>query len=263
MPLALSFILLSEQAEPSESNIQGFVAASWPGLPPVNNYSASEGSITFDIGGTQVALGIVPAPFPWSDLEGPCATSILWKDAENTVKAHKAHIIVTVRGELEPIELSKILTQVTAATMHATATALGVYWGNATLLVPKAIFNDFAVEILPNDLPLPIWVDFRVGSNENGRSSGFTTGMIALGHMEFETDNCPESPGELRERFLTLCGYLLENGPVIRDGNTVGANAEEKIHVVYSKSKFGCKEKIMRLVYDTPQSKKPKWKFWL
>ncbi|MFZ6818979.1 DUF4261 domain-containing protein [Undibacterium sp. Ji22W] len=262
MPLALSFILLSEQAEPSESDIQDFVATNWPDLPAVNNFSASEGSIAFDIGGSQVALGIMPAPFPWSDLEGPCATSILWKDAEIAVKAHKAHIIVTVKGELEPIELSKILTQVTAATIHATATALGVYWGNATLLIPKAIFNDFAVEILPNEPPLHIWVDFRVGSNENGLTSGFTTGMDALGHMEFETDNCPETPGELRERFLTLCSYVIENGPVIRDGNTVGANAEEKIHVVYSKSKFGCKGKVMRLVYETSQSKKFKWKFW-
>lgn len=261
MPLALSFILLSEQVEPSESDIRDFLATSWHSLLPANNFSTNDSTIAFEIGSTQVVLGIMPAPFSWSDLEGPCATSILWKDAQDTIKTHQAHIIVTVSAELVPIELSNILTQVTAAVMHATRTALGVYWGNARLLVPKAIFNDFAVEILPSAPPIHIWVDFRVGRNENGSSSGFTTGMVALGHMEFETENAPENSGELRERFLNLCEYVLENGPVILDGNRVGSNAAEKIRVEYSNSTFGCKNKIMRLLYEAPQEKRQNGSF--
>ncbi len=90
---------------------------------------------------------------------------------------------------------------------------------------------------------------------------GFTTGMQSLGHMEFETQDSPEPPNELRERFHGLAIYVLENGPVIRDGDTIGEDANEKIQVVYADSAFGHEAKVMRLVY-TPQQKKPWWQFW-
>jgi Domain of unknown function (DUF4261) len=71
----------------------------------------------------------------------------------------------------------------------------------------------------------------------------------------------PSPPGELRERFHGLANYVLENGPVIRDGDTIGEDANEKIQVVYADSAFGHEGKVMRLVY-TPQQKKPWWRFW-
>jgi hypothetical protein len=204
----------------------------------------------------------MPAPIPWSDLEGPCATSILWRNADTEVKKHKIHWIVTVNGELDPLSLSRLLTQATAASMAACEAAIGVYWGNATLVIPKNIFIDFAKDVLPHGPPLHIWVDFRVGKDSDTSSSGFTAGMKALGHMEFETKGSPEPPGELRERLLALAGYVLENGPVIRDGDTVGEDAEERIRVVYSNSSFGHESKVMRLVYETASQKKPWWKLW-
>jgi Domain of unknown function (DUF4261) len=109
--------------------------------------------------------------------------------------------------------------------------------------------------------PIHIWIGLRVGPDEPGRTSGFTTGLAALGHMEFETKNSPTSPSELRELFFTLCGYVIENGPVILDGNTVGGEEDAQIRVVYSDSNFGCKNQVMQLVYET-SPKKSKWKFW-
>jgi hypothetical protein len=140
--------------------------------------------------------------------------------------------------------------------------ALGIYWGNATLIVPKPVFIDFAVEVLPSGPPLHIWIDFLVGPGENGGSSGFTTGMAGLGHMEIEVLDAPETPGALRERLTALCGYLLENGPVIQDGNTIGADADEKIRVVVTESWFGAQGQVMALEYEGHTPTKPKWKFW-
>ncbi len=155
-----------------------------------------------------------------------------------------------------------MLTQVSAAVMHACPAALGVYWGSATLIIPKPLFTDFALEVMPHELPLHMWVDFRVGSDDKGGSSGFTTGMASLGHMEIEALNTPETPAALRDRLTTLCTYLLQNGPVILDGNTIGANADEKIRVVYADSQFGFDSKVMLLEYGTPAPKKSKWKLW-
>jgi hypothetical protein len=86
--------------------------------------------------------------------------------------------------------------------------------------------------------------------------------MKALGLMEFESKNAGESPGELRERFLGLAGYLVENGPVINDGDTVGQDANERIRVVYSDSEFGHEGQVMRLVYEAAPPRKSWWKFW-
>ena len=262
MSVIVSFVLLSAACKPQSSDIGAFLAKNWKDLPPANNFTEEETTVLFDIGASKVALLFLPLPFPWSDLEGPCATSVLWPDAQAVLKDHGAHVIVSILGELTPIEQASLLTKVSAAVMSACETALGVYWGNATLIVPKAVFTDFAVEVLPQVLPLHIWVDFRVGSDEKGGSSGFTTGMAPLGLMEIEALRVPELPGPLRNRLVNICAYLLENGPVILDGNTVGANADEKITVVYSDSQFGCESQVMRLEYETPAPKKSKWKLW-
>jgi hypothetical protein len=242
-------VTFSDDPQLSITNIQRDLATKWSNLPSATDADERDNTLSFRIGTSGVILGRMPAPIPWSDLEGPCATSILWPNARDALKEHKTHVIVTVIGELEPIALSTLLTQATASLLATSPTALGVYWSNATLVIPKDMFIDFAVDVLPHGPPLHVWVDFRVGKNEDKSSLGFTTGMVALGHKEFETQNAVESPGELRERFLALAGYVVENGPVINDGDTVGEDASERIRVVYSDSAFGHDGKVMRLVY--------------
>jgi hypothetical protein len=262
MALSMSFVLCSEDLGFLAVGVRSFLAASWPDLPPATHFSEAGNTLSFDVGAAHIVLGRMPAPFPWADLQGPCATSVLWPDAPIVLKGHRAHVVVTVSSDLGLIERAKLLTQVTAAAMATCPSALGVFWGNATLVVPKALFNEFAVQILPFTPPLHIWLDIRVAKNADGTSSGFTTGMAALGHMEFETHNSTQAPPQLRERLLALAGYVLEKGPVISDGNTVGGDAGEKIRVVFSDSTFGHPERVMRLVYELPQPKKPRWKIW-
>jgi hypothetical protein len=253
-------VMLKSDVSIRASDVHKSLSDNWPNLPPVTDAEEKEGSIAFRIGSSDVIMARMPAPIPWSDLEGPCATSLLWRNATEEVKQHMIHWIVTVSGELNPLEMATLLTQATAATLAACPTAMGVYWGNATLIVPKNIFFDFAKEVLPQGPPLHIWVDFRVGQDSEHTSGGFTTGMQALGHMEFEAQNSPEPFGELRERFIALAGYVLEHGPVIRDGDTVGEDAEERIRVRYSPSAFGHEGKVMRLQYERPSQAKPWWK---
>ena len=203
----------------------------------------------------------MPAPIPWVDFEGPCSTSYLWPNALTEAKEHTIHAIVTVMGELPPVQLSTLLTQVCAAVMTALPQAIGVFWNNAVMVVPKGLFCDFATSILPKGPPIPVWVDFRVGWSESGKTSaGFTTGLAALGLMELETQDATEPPSELRQRFESIAQYLLDNGPVIGDGNTVGNSATEQIRVTYSPSSFGAKGQVMRLTYERNQKNRSWWR---
>ena len=262
MAIGISIIMLNTDVPVRGIDVQRHLAENWPDLSAASEIEETDDTLSFQIGESGVVMAKMPVPIPWSELEGPCETSILWHNATEEVKKHAIHWIVTVSGELEPLGLSTLLTQVTAATLASCRSAIGVYWGNATLIVPKGIFIDFAKDVLPHGPPLYIWVDVRIRKDSEKSSAGFTTGMKALGHMEFETLTAPESPGKLRERFLALAGYVIENGPVIGDGNTVGDDAEERIRVKYANSSYGQKDKVMRLVYENASAKKPWWKLW-
>jgi hypothetical protein len=260
--VGLSMIMTKGTDPISVHEVARILAAKWPDVPPATDLDETEDSISLTLGEASAVLARMPIPIPWSDLEGPCATSILWKDAANEVRRHTHHWLVTLMGIEEPIAQATLLTKVTSAATSACASAIGVYWGNGTLVVPKPIFVEFAEKILPEGPPLFIWVDFRIGQDSPRTCAGFTYGMKALGHMEFETEKAPEPPGDLRERLMSLAGYIVENGPVIRDGDTVGQDADEKIRVVFSPSAFGNEGNVMRLVYETASPEKPWWKFW-
>lgn len=255
-------VMFSDNPSLSVADIQSDMASKWPDLPSSTDADENENTFSFRVGASDVIVGKMPAPFPSSDLEGPCATSILWPNAAEQLQGHQTHAIVTVNGELDPIALSTLLTQATASLMATCPTALGVYWCNATLIVPKDMFIDFATDVLPHGPPLMVWVDFRVGMDNDQLSSGFTAGMAALGHMEFESRNAAEPPGELRERLLSLANYVVLNGPVIKDGDTIGEDAQERIRVIYSDSEFGHEGKVMRLAYEQASPSKPWWKLW-
>src|SRR5262245_30548125 len=143
MALGISMILLNGDAPLKAADVQRQLATNWPNLPAAKDVEEGDGTLSMDIGRSSIILGKMPAPIPWSDLQGPCSTSILWKNAAAEVKAHTQHWIVTVNSELNPVELSTLLTQATAAALASCPAAIGVLWANASLLVPRSIFLDF------------------------------------------------------------------------------------------------------------------------
>lgn len=279
MPTMISMVPLREPAMPELDGIASVLKEKWPDLPAAarieddgegeadKDAEESDTILSFSLGEDMIFAALMPAPIPWSELEGPCATSILWENAEEELKPSTAHLIVTVMSQTEePFDVAVTLTQATAAIASSMSQAIGIYWGNATLVVPTDLFMDMAAGLLPEP-PIPIWIDLRVGSNDSGGMAGFTQGMTALGHMDFETEDSPDSVGELRERFFGLASYVIENGPVIKDGDTIGHEGEERVRVIYSPSAFGQDEQVMRLEWQRqkvhlPRAKKPWWKFW-
>ena len=237
----------------------------------VGNIQSEENTISFNVDpDVAVVLGHMPGPVPWDSLAGPASVSLLWPESEQPLNAHKSHMIVTIAGEMEPVPQAILLTQATTAVLSATESALGVLWCNAQMLVRKDLFCEFAEKIMPQGPPLHIWLNMRAGDapDGSGLTAGFTEGMTALGHMEFETLNSTDDVGELRDRLYSLAEYVLENGPVIRDGDTIGESANERIRVIYADSAFEQEGQVMRLDYSslggsrTGGGKKPWWKFW-
>lgn len=251
MPHLMSMVLFSGTPRLDGADIRRDLAKNWPALPASADVEETkDNTLAFRLGDADVIIAVMSAPVPWSDLEGPCATSILWPDAAAALEPHKTHAIVVVTGEADPVALSKLLTQATASVMATSPEALGVYWCNALLVVPKEMFIDFAVEVLPTELPLPIWVDFRVMQDGPETCMGFTTGMGSLGHMEFETSGAPAAPRALYDQLVNLAYYVLENGPVLQHGHTVGQDEHDRaIRIVHGASLVGHEGEVIRLEY--------------
>ncbi|SMC29126.1 protein of unknown function [Andreprevotia lacus DSM 23236] len=265
MSLQMSVVLCQGSGLLDAAALARALARRFPELPALSEVSVKDGIISASWDeGINIAVSSTAAPWPWSDLEGPCASGALWppEEAEGALRAHSSHLIVTVFGELEPLALCSLLTQLTTAVLDEADGALGVFWANAALVAPKPLFIEFATEMMPEDLPLPIWVDFRVGWSGERISAGFTCGLAKLGHREFEAQEVPEKPSELRERLYDLAAYVLKQGPVLKDGDTLGRDEEERIRVAYTPSAFGLEGEVITLQYEQPSSKKPWWKLW-
>jgi hypothetical protein len=249
MSLGIAMLLAGDDRPIDLDVLLKELATHWPDLPAATDAQADGTTLSFQLGATGVVLAQMPAPVPWSELEGPCETALLWPDASEDVRRHKFHWIVTVMGNQSPVELSTRLTQVMAAAAAACPSTMGVYWGNARMLIHRDIFVEFAQKVLQEEPTLLLWVDFRVGWDGEGTSGGFTTGMQALGHREFEAEHAPEPPSELRDRFMGLADYVLQHGPVIRNGDTVGNDEHERIRAVYAPSAFGGEAEVIRLEF--------------
>jgi hypothetical protein len=108
---------------------------------------------------------------------------------------------------------------------------------------------------------IDLWVDVRVWQVEGKQHrAGFTRGLKVFGHKEFEVRSSPESAKDLSERLEGLCWYVLTHGPIVRDGHTIGHDADEHIAILLVRSLYGTQDLVLRLDYD--ESFKPRRPWW-
>lgn len=246
MAISLAMIPLAPKARLSAKAILADLAEHWPDEPEPNVEKLTDKQqIWLDFGDeAQVAIAIMPAPIPKEDIDYFCNNTVLWPKAAEDLEPMTGHLIVTAMGFGDAVQRSAMLTRVCASIVATCDEAIGVLWSAAELLIPAKMFIDFARDILP-DPPLFIWMNFH-SERAGGKTQAYTTGLAELGLMEFETEDASDKPSELVERFHAIANYLIENGPVIKDGDTVGEDAKERIKVYHTKSVFGKKGKVMR-----------------
>lgn len=243
-------LLLKEESFPTDTFLKQLAKTKISGKPVKNAECTENGIITFNVGDELVALALMPVPYPASDLEGPIATSNIWpaEPPISSLKKHKAHLLVTMMGgKSDPIRRRLALTAVTALAASQKG-VMAVYWPDATHLVFPPVFIEMAESInTPDAPPLHLWVDLRAFQNDDGTTGLFTTGLAPLGHMEFEIPSIDMTPGDLREWLINIMYYVLEKGPVLKDGQTIGMTADHQVNIRHTKSRFGHPGKVIRL----------------
>jgi hypothetical protein len=210
------------------------------------DHAWNDGNLVFGVLGGNLAVSLMPAPIPWSELEGPCATAWWWPAAEQVMRPHKFHFIVAlIGGQIDPVERRVILTRVVREVVKG-ADAVGVYWGEGTLVHDPVKFVQDTASVSGTDIPGPLWIDVRVEPTDSDALRCFTTGLAPLGFHEIEVDKSRLDPGELMGFVGDTACYIVNGRKQIKDGETMGRTANERYKVRFVPSMFD-RGLVMRL----------------
>jgi hypothetical protein len=216
---------------------------------PSDDHRWDDGHLVFPFRDAQLAVSLMPAPVPWSDLEGPCATAWWWPEATEHMRRHRYHFLVAlIGGSIDQVERRVILTKVVSAVVSGTD-AVGVYWAEGTVVHEPGQFVEQAESASEDDIPGPLWIDVRIEENDDGSYRCFTTGMAHLGFLEIEVERSRLAPEELMEFIGNTACYIVNGRKQIEDGETMGRTESERYKVRHVPSMFD-RSPVMSLVME-------------
>jgi len=225
----LALVILEEAELPEFEEVARYVAENYTDAPTMTVAGTTENLFTCTIGEYTAAVTLVTRPIPWTQLEGPCATAWFWPTATEALRDHQAHLLVTLVDEGgKEIPKATALTQLVAG-LVANARTSGIFWGPGRLVHPPRAFLDQAAQLTSDDLPLFLWVDFRVERTDTGGTRLYTTGLEALGYTELEVTDFPGEPQTLLEYSYNIAHYQLSQAKEINEGDTIGLTDEIQV----------------------------------
>lgn len=192
----------------------------------------------------------MPHPIPNQEAEHHADNNALWPNGKNEVATHRAHVVVAnfSMEEQSPVQSALQVTRLALVAL-ALYDGMGVYWGNASVCNSRKVFEGFCQNMSAQHLPVAVWLRFqgvRVSETELGF---YTLGMSQFGLMEIEVDRSTRPAGALFEFVANIAHYLIDQGPVIADGNTVGGSESERIVVRHRPSNIEPGRKVYKIVF--------------
>jgi hypothetical protein len=220
-------------------------------LGPGHAVSIERGIVS--ISGEQASgfLAHVPAPIPNHEAEDNADGNVLWTNGKEEAARHRSHVIVTNLGSdgLTPVQSALAVSRLTLVALEL-FDGLGVYWGNAHVCNSRQVFESFCEDMSEELVPVPVWLRLQPVRAAQDGIGLYTLGMRQFGLMEIEVDRCRMKPQELFEFVSNIAHYLIQSGPVIADGNTVGGSEEERIVVRHRASMVEKGRRVYKIMFD-------------
>ena len=212
--------------------------------------SQTERMATLDWGDATAAYTLVPRPIPPSQLDGPCSTAWYWPEAAIALQDHPAHLLITLVDEgRDAPSKSMRLTWLTVAVANRVPAA-GILWGPGGLIHQPQAFAQQAEQMTRDDLPLYLWIDFRIESANETQHRLFTTGLTAFDRKELEVANFVGSPQQLLDDAYNVAHYLLVHPSVVKDADTIGLPDGRHATARHESSMLGDDQEVIRLDFD-------------
>ena len=106
-----------------------------------------------------------------------------------------------------------------------------------SLLLKKDFYLANTEGMSAQHLPLYNWIYFGIRP-DNGHHSIYTYGLRDFGKEEMEIVDSEKPLEELREMIFNLAHYVLAYHVILKDGETIGISATQKLKITASKGQF-------------------------
>lgn len=191
----------------------------------------------FEIDGQSVALANIGLPIPWDDIEGTAQYAYNWTSALKKLHGHTGHAIISIMGGTgSPLQRFNILSKVLCSILM-TSKAIAVYQGSQSLLIPRQQYINHCEELKESDVCIFLWVYIGLRKSAKGNSA-YTYGLKDFEKDEMEVINSKLSLEELYELLYNVTSYVIGNNVTLKEGQTVGNTAEQKLPLKLSKGQF-------------------------
>lgn len=183
------------------------------------------------VGDLTLVVTMMPLPIPNGEAEHYAGANFMWKDAVEQVKKHRAHILVAVIGEGNPVEKAALFTKAVECCLHFDG-AIGVYSDGAVF--EKKMYLDFAAMLKQEQLCIPLWVWFGLYFTDENVVI-YTFGMKKFGkdEMEFLIDIAHQEDSEFlnsaRYYLMDIANYVIASDVTLNEGETLGISQDHHI----------------------------------
>lgn len=189
---------------------------------------AKERTVIDDINGIRVIISRFPSPVPDGEAELNARNNFMWEDAVEQAQKHKSHIVVAVfDGEIidRAVLYAKILISCSKQ-----SNALGVFTNGVVYRPERYIEGKEAIK--RGKFPILNLVWFGLISDRDGRHiNAYTYGLDEFGKYEMEIIRSDRNLDDIMEFMINMASYVVEQDVTLRDGETIGASAED-IHKI-------------------------------
>ncbi|CAL2063593.1 DUF4261 domain-containing protein [Tenacibaculum sp. 190524A05c] len=185
----------------------------------------------------RIVIANIAAPIPGKEVENAAEFNYFWKNGAQEASKHKGHIVVSIMNAgKNPVQENVLYSKIASAVMN-NSSSLGIYIGGRTLVLKKDFYLANVEMMTEEDLPLYNWIYFGI-KQLNGKQSVYTYGLSDFGKMEMEIIDSNKSIQEINEMMFNITHYVIAYNVTLRDGETIGLSAEQKLKISESKGKF-------------------------
>lgn len=233
----LGFVLLSA-AEFDEKEFRTALKKDWGIECPeeLERPESKQDAIAFEVEGMMVTVGLMDMKVPNGEAEYWANSNFMTREQSvAAVENHKAHLLVAVLGrDAAPLEAGELFVKIACACLKA-PNALGIY-DCGTVWLPEH-FIQMAMVMKEGELPLGNLVFVGLYQDEKGVSS-WTNGLRSFGKDELEVVGSSQPASEVYDLMMDISAYILEEGAVLRDGETIGFSADQKLSLTRSEGVY-------------------------
>lgn len=191
----------------------------------------------FSVDNMRVAITLIPAPVPDDEAIHNAESNFRWKEAVEVTKSHKAHLIVAVLPhDKSVVEAGTLFVELCATCLKQQHT---IAINTAGTVMEPNLYKEYAKGAIEDGMfPILDLVFFGIYSNDNGKTiSGYTFGLQNFGKDEIEVLDSAHSASEIFEFLVDIASYVAEEDAILKDGETIGFSAEQKLPITKSKSR--------------------------